>query len=118
MTVKFGDLDKKLRLLTLKSRADSAIDGAFSSAAQALEADAKLNAPWTDRTGNARRTLTGESRCVPMGMKRLSVIGKMQYSPKLELFYDGRYSILFPTVLKNVGEVLRDVVKAVGGVDL
>ncbi len=118
MTVKFGNLEKNLMLLTLKSRVDTAIDGTFASAARALETDAKLNAPWTDRTGNARRTMTGESLCVPLGVKKLSVIGKMEYSPRLELSYDGRYSVLFPTVLKNADDVFRDVVNAVGGVGL
>lgn len=118
MTFKFGDFEEKLCLMTLKSRADSAIDGVFSTAAKDLESYAKLNAPWTDRTGNARRTLTGESRCLPFSLKKVSVIGKMHYSPKLELFHGGRYSILFPTILKNAEGILRDVVNTVGGVKL
>ncbi len=118
MTLTFGNFREKLSLMTLKVRADNAIDGVFASSAQTLEGDAKLNAPWTDRTGNARRTLTGECICQPLSLKKVSIIGKMHYSPKLELFYGGKYSILFPTVLKNADGILRDVVNAVGGVRL
>ncbi len=116
MEFKFGDLETTLRLLQIKGKADEAIDGAFESAAPRLEREAKLNAPWRDRTGNARRTLHCGCDCKPLAKKHLAVVGKMHYSPRLELDYGGRYSILFPTVLRNARDVLHSVVEAVEGV--
>ena len=67
------------------------------SAAGDLEIYAKQNRPWTDRTGNARRSLQGVydhsgSLCT------VGIEGGMPYSVFLELGFDGRYAILAPTV--------------------
>ena len=103
-----------LTAFELKSRACIANRGA--SAAKDWEDYAKQNRPWTDRTGNARRTLEGvagwvhsdgsgsfapaapltglfscDSFCV-------GVEGHMPYSVFLELGYGRKYSILSPTV--------------------
>ncbi len=116
MKLRFDDLDTAIRLLQIKGKADAAIDGVFENAAPGLEAEAKLNAPWRDRTGNARRTLYCGCNLEPLSVKHLAVVGQMYYSPNLELGYGGRYSILFPTVLKNARDVLHSVVEAVEGV--
>ena len=65
-----------------------------------LENTAKLQAPWTDRTGRARQTLTGfcmadegTSDAINIG-----VAGQMEYSPFLELLHEGRFSVLLPVM--------------------
>lgn len=77
-----------------------------------MEAYAKQNAPWTDRTGNARRTLSGFVESDGAGSLLIGVAGHMPYSPKLELFYGGRYSILVPTVDAYVPIILSAAVSA------
>ena len=113
-----NDLDVRLKLLKLKAGADIAIDSHFRESAERLQTDAKQNAPWRDRTGNARRTLLGTSMGFPFGKKCVSIVGRMYYSPNLELDYGGRYSILFPTLLKNYRDILSQTVKAVEEVRL
>jgi len=58
---------------------------------------AKKNAPWTDRTGRARRSLSGFCEERYDGVY-IGVLGGMPYSPDLELSYGKRYAILVPTV--------------------
>ncbi len=118
MTLKISGLDSFKRIADIRIRADETINGVFEESAAVLEEYAKQNAPWTDRTGNARRTLQGVSLCFPFKSKKVSIVGKMHYSPNLELSYGGRYSILFPTVLENARDILKSVVKELGGVSL
>lgn len=82
----------------IKRAVDEMTDEAFEACAQQMESYAKLNAPWQNRTGNARRSLTGVTSLEPLGVKEAAITGGMEYSPSLELEHDGRYSILFPTV--------------------
>ena len=56
---------------------------------------AKHNAPWTDRTGNARRSIHQES--ANNGMKAYVGIG-MPYGKYLELDHGGKYRIVHPTI--------------------
>lgn len=80
--------------------------GAYAVRAAAdMEQYAKENRPWTDRTGNARRTLEGvfSSSSSPSPSPSgdsitVGVEGHMPYSPILELGYGGRFAILAPTV--------------------
>lgn len=65
-----------------------------------LESDAKRNAPWKDRTGNARNGLFGGAT------KQGTIIStyvahKMDYGKYLEHKNGGEYAILNPTIRKN-----------------
>lgn len=85
-----------------------------------MEVDAKRNAPWTDRTGNARRTLTGFS-IERLGAVYIGVMGKMSYSRDLEFKYSRRYAILGPTVVKyapHMVEIIRTMVAQQEGLRL
>ncbi len=118
MSLTMNDLDVKMKLFKLKANADIAVDNYFGESAAMLQAYAKQNAPWRDRTGNARRTLKGTSFGFHFGKKCVSIVGRMYYSPDLELSYGGRYSILFPTILNNYKSILQGTVKAVEEVRL
>lgn len=91
-----------------------------------MEAYAKQNRPWTDRTGNARNTLEGVliqgnpdadggvsllPRRVPGGdgVYTLGIVGHMPYSVFLELAYGERYAILRPTVNVLAPDILRSL---------
>jgi len=68
-------------------------------AGNAMEGDAKIKAPWTDRTGNARNSIQGK-----FGWKGnqavITLSGNMNYSVYLELANEKKYAILKPTVDK------------------
>lgn len=88
------------------------ITAGCSAVAGEMENFAKANAPWHDRTGNARRTLAGfasrDAETVAVG-----VCGNMPYSPRLETGFHGRYAILVPTVESYLDTILDRVRSAV-----
>lgn len=87
------------------------LDGVESygkTAAASMERYAKANRPWTDRTGNARRTLEG--RCERGSGGRtytVGIVGHMPYSVYLELAHGQKYAVLYPTVNALSAEILR-----------
>ena len=85
----------------------SLLDTARSSAAD-MESYAKINRPWTDRTGNARRTMEGVS-ARDGDRFTAGVEGHMPYSVFLELGNGGRYSGLQETVSALAPETLNDL---------
>ncbi len=92
-----------------------------ASVAGEMEDYAKCNAPWTDRTGNARRTMTGFSQFDKSGNLVVGIAGHMPYSPKLELRYGRRYAILVPTVDAYAPTILDAVARAAiaqGGISI
>lgn len=111
----FDELIARNLIKALKESADKAVDETFNASAPELEMYAKQHAPWTDRTGRARRRLSCGTLCIPYQIKVISVMGAMSYSPGLELMYGGRYSILYPTILKHAEKILKNTANAVGG---
>ena len=82
------------------------------TAAKKLEAEGKKNAPWTDRTGNARNSIQGDSKWQG---NQLNIIlsGNVSYFVYLELAMGKKYSILLPTIERNANEILRGFKKLV-----
>ena len=83
-----------------------------AAVAAEMEGSAKLNAPWTDRTGNARRTLAGFVKQTDADTLLIGIAGHMPYSPMLELYYNGRFAILVPTVDMYAPAIMNAVVSA------
>jgi len=82
----------------------------------AMEADAKLNAPWQDDTGAARAGLTGsvEPEAPQPGMRRIRIVlaHSVEYGQFLEFSRGGRNAILWPTIereLPNLARALQDI---------
>ena len=76
------------------------------TAAKKMEGEAKKNAPWTDRTGNARNSIQGDFGW--QGNKAVITLGgNMDYSVWLELAYEKKYAILKPTIDRNAPEILK-----------
>ena len=76
------------------------------AAAKKLEADAKKNAPWKDCSGDARKSIQGESEWAGANMK-VGVSGNMDYFVFLEYAMEKRYSVLEPTILKLSPEIVE-----------
>jgi hypothetical protein len=65
--------------------------------AQEVEDYAKANAPWEDRTGDAREGLTAESR--HQGVHHyIDLFHTVDYGIWLEIRWDGTYAIIEPTL--------------------
>lgn len=82
------------------------------TASKKMEGDAKQNAPWTDRTSNARNSILGEFGWE--GNKAvITLSGNMSYSVYLELAHEKRFAILVPTIQKSAPEILRGLQRLV-----
>jgi len=82
------------------------------TAGKMMEAEAKREAKWTDRTTNARQSIKGGAGWEGNQLK-VVLSGGMDYSPYLELANERRYEILRPTIEKNAAEILRGYQKLV-----
>lgn len=71
-----------------------------------LEGRAKQNAPWTDRTANARNGLFG-STAVEGHEVFIRLGHSMEYGIFLELARDGRHAVLKPTIDAAIPEIMR-----------
>lgn len=76
------------------------------TAGKDLEAKAKANAPWTDRTTNARNSIQGGFQWNDKnGM--IYVSGDTDYFKYLELYHEKKWAILWPTITENQSEILN-----------
>ena len=73
-----------------------------------MEGEAKVEGPWTDRTGAARKGLFGEAR-TDEGFLRVRIAHSVQYGVSLELNFQGRYSVLQPVAKRNAPQFFQAV---------
>jgi hypothetical protein len=71
------------------------------------------NAPWTDRTGNARQSLHTEVHNLVNEIVLVMAHG-VDYGVHLELGFSGRYAIIGPALDQFFGPIWEDVKKMVG----
>jgi hypothetical protein len=81
----------------LDPRVDAAVGAVMERQGDLATAHMKINAPWTDRTGNARSGLGAKvfkqgSRWV------MNLFGRANYQIWLEVKQDGKYAIITPTI--------------------
>jgi hypothetical protein len=82
--------------------------GEVDSIAESLLGDAKTNAPWNDRTGDARAGLEVEVSDEG-GDVVVTLMHTMEYGEWLETIQSGRFAIIMPTLEKYAGEVQQAV---------
>lgn len=93
------ETENTLRSLTvLDDRLDRAVAGVVKWRSHAAVSWMKQNAPWTDRTGNARATLRAETEHIPKVAHIIHVFGMMPYQIWLEIRQGGQYAIIIPTL--------------------
>lgn len=96
------------RIAQIDHTAEAAISAAMEYHASRGLTWARQNAPWTDRTTNARNSLF--SRASRAGKKFQIVFGHgVPYGVWLEVRFAGRYSIIRPTVQHEAPEVMTTV---------
>ena len=78
--------------------------------APVLEAYAKENRPWTDRTGNARQGLRGDSSTNETGDGvTVELKGGVHYQIYLEVSNAGKYAIILPTLEAHYNQMIADL---------
>jgi hypothetical protein len=101
-----GANDVKSALADWAERRKAAIIALAQDWAGTLEGRAKDNAPWTDRTGNARNGLFGRT-IVKNDEVIIALAHSMEYGVFLELARDGKFAILEPTLKQAQADIYR-----------
>jgi len=109
---KTDDLSKGLERLTAKM-VPTIMQYATFKALQ-IEADMKMNRPWTDRTMWARLTLTAKASRPDTNTIRITLSHGMYYGIFLELCNEKRYAIIAPTIRKFAPEVVQELGSILG----
>jgi hypothetical protein len=81
-----------------------------------MENYAKTNAPWTDRTANARQSLHAFTDEVAATIVDVYLAHGMEYGIWLEVRFQGRYAILWPTIEAHLTEITLWLVRIFGDV--
>ena len=97
MAFKFDAATLTKGLSKLESKTDLAVRSFADTNAKKMEAYAKTNARWTNRTGTARNTLQGYVTPLANGY-RMNIAHGVNYGVWLELAHEKKYAILPDTV--------------------
>lgn len=112
VTIDPGDLSANLG--SLAQRFIVALRGLGQMMAQRMRSWAQANAPWTDRTGDARQRLMTRVRME--GAKLVIILfHQMTYGIWLEVKHNGRWAIIMKTIDRFYPEVMRLAVRLVMG---
>jgi hypothetical protein len=113
MSFKFdaNNLIKGLAEREIKTRA--ALGLYADTVAKKMEAHAKTNKPWTDRTGRAKQSLNSSWKWVG-DVARVELSHGVDYGVYLEFCNEKRYAIIKPTIdtispqaIKGLGKILK-----------
>ena len=89
-------------------RAWKAVEALAEFIAVKLQNEARQDAPWQDRTGNARSGLIGATTSeFAKKIVTIYLIHSVDYGVLLELARAGRYAIIAPTIERNLPEIKR-----------
>jgi hypothetical protein len=92
---------------------DAAVDLVFDRYEAIAETEMRTNAPWTDRTANARNGLMATHDATPMVKHELTLYHTMPYGFWLEVRWSGKYAIIGPTMFAIAPDLARDITVAV-----
>jgi len=103
-----GASEVKRNIELWQSRQIAALKALGDHYAARMEGEAKVEGPWTDRTGAARKGLFGESR-IDDNYLRVRIAHAVEYGVQLEMQHQGRYSILQPVAKRNAPQFFQAV---------
>lgn len=92
---------------------DAGVDLVFDRYETLATNHLRENAPWKDRTGNARNGLMAKHDATPMVKHELTLYHSMPYGYWLEVRWSGRYAIIGPTMVALAPDLTGDVTVAV-----
>lgn len=90
------------------SKVNKAMAAATELHASQAEGEMRANAPWTDRTGNARNGLRGEAFHEP-NRHGFDLFHSVPYGIWLEIRWSGKYAIIEPTLKRQGVECMKTV---------
>lgn len=103
-----SDLSPLIRgVVTLDNRLDRAVAGIVKQRAHIAIGWMRENAPWTDRTGNARAGLDTTTEHVPKEHHTIWLFGRMPYQIWLEVRFAGKYAIIGPAILDQGRKMMK-----------
>ena len=95
----------------LQQRSLYAMEVQAQVSAKALESDARIGAPWQDRTGAARNCITG--RAERRGtVFTITLSGNVRYLVYLELAHGRKWAALWPAMQRDAERILKNMVIA------
>jgi len=97
-TFTFDDKTLRRNISQLPAKVDGYIHAVCDYQGNRAISYARKNAPWTDRTGNARNGLSVDVVWVPMVRHVITVFHLVTYGIWLEIRWAGRYAIIEPTI--------------------
>jgi len=96
LEIRLNDFNKKLATLVEYEAAQ-------------IENQSKQNAPWTDRTGNARNTIYAFVEQNGKNLELLHGIG-VEYGKYLETSNQGKFRIIKPTIDDFTPKIKKDII--------
>lgn len=110
-TMDMGALRSELQ--RMQQRSLHAMEVQAQASAKSLEAQARVGAPWQDRTGAARGGITG--RAERRGaVFTITLSGSVHYLVYLELAHGRKWAALWPAMEKNAQRILTSMARAGG----
>lgn len=95
-------------------RVQRAVKAVGDLMAPKIEAWAKANASWTDRTGQARQGLTGLSQA-SADMVTIYLYHTADHGKWLEIAHGAPYRIIVPAIQAHYGECMSLIASVMGG---
>lgn len=106
-------VNNTVNMAAAKLKIHTALSLYGKTAASQLEASAKREAPWIDRTTNARNSIQGKFKWEgDRAVVELS--GNMDYFVYLELAMGKRYAILVPTIQRHGPGIVSGFKRVIG----
>ncbi len=90
----------------LPERLEKSLEKYGQTSSKQLEAEAKKNRKWIDRTGQARQRLLGGSELKP-GKLIIYLQHGVDYGVYLEFAHEKKYAIVFPTLRRQAPEIMN-----------
>lgn len=102
----------------LDDRLDIAVAGLVKFRSHVAAGWMRDNAPWTDRTGNARSGIDATTEHVPKVHHTIWLFGRVPYQIWLEIRHAGKYAIIGPALLdqgKKLMSSLTNLIERLNG---
>lgn len=93
-------------IVAVDKKAQAAVEMYAKNQSKMLESYAKQKAPWTDRTGMARKSLNATTEKKENGI-RITLAHGVDYGLWLELAHEKRFAIVKPTIELKGNDVLK-----------
>lgn len=90
---------------------DDVVEEVFRDAAGRVETEARTNAPWEDRTGDARAGLTAQVAS-ENGDVVLTLFHTVEYGLWLEVIQNGRFGIILRTLEEQAPDIMQKAAQA------